>query len=81
MAARENSGSPSRWVALGTGHSNPVVHSGMGTQEAPQGSPVGKEYAAVDRTLKVEGLAVDLETFVERCSVAALGPGVAHALG
>ena len=53
----------------------------MGTREAPQGSPVGKEYAAVDRTLEVARLAVDLETFVERCSAAALGPGVAHALG
>ena len=82
MVARENSSSPPRQVALGTGHSNHGVNSGTDTPMVPQGSPVGKEFAvAVGRTLVVVELAVGLETFVERCLEAAPGPGVEHALG
>lgn len=50
----------------------------MGNREAPQGIPVDREGAAVDR--KSVGLesAVGLGMFVERCLVAVLEPGERH---
>lgn len=60
---------------LGTGHSNPVVHSGMGTREVPQGTPVDRVGAAVGRTSVVLEPVVGSGTFVERCFAAALMPG------
>ena len=80
VVAREYSSSLPRLVASETGHSTPAVHSGMDTLVVPRGYPVGTKSVAADMT-SVAALAVEEQTLVGRCSVAASGPGKEHAFG